>query len=71
MLMLLCYIMLINHVTMCVDGDVWGMNVCKYLCIDVLTSSFVQADMHEYVGLYICMYIYIYVCWQTCINLYM
>ena len=30
---------------------------CMYGYIYVLTSIFMQADMHEYVGMYICMYV--------------
>ena len=31
------------------------LGVCIYICMQ--TSIFMQADMHEYVGMYICMYV--------------
>ena len=39
------------------------MCVCMYIYIYVLTSIFMQADMHEYVDMYGCR--------QKCINLYL
>ena len=41
----------------------WCMNVYMY----ILTSIFIEGEMDEYVGMYMCMY----ACRQTCTNLYM
>ena len=46
-------IMLDKHA--CMLGICW----CMYVCMYALTSIFVHAGIHEYVGMYICMS----VCW--------
>ena len=30
---------------------------CMYVCMYLLTPIFMQADMHEYEGMYVCMYV--------------
>ena len=35
------------------------MYLCVYVYIYVLTSLFMEVDMHEYVGMYICIHVYL------------
>ena len=38
--------------------------VCVYVYTHVLTSIFMQADMHEYVGMHIYVYVYVTQGWS-------
>ena len=45
------------------------LDVCMYVPMYLLTSIFMQADLHEYVGEYICVHAsYVYVCMYICIE---
>ena len=44
---------------MCMYVGKHALHMCMYVYMYVLTSVFMQADIHEYVGMYICMYVYI------------
>ena len=47
---MLCY-----QMSMYVGKHAWYMYMCMHVYIYVLTCIFIQADMHEYVAMYICM----------------